>query len=252
MSTNTTGFPSFISKFMLTACTNILQKNSGRANLFKVLQYLTKTMAVHLKDSDPKNVWVGNFNHASNTINTARKMLTLGGWIDTLEQSRSVMAKTPCDIFRKLSNYCNAIYLLFDNVVFLQRIKITQLLGEKAAKTAMFAFFMSQLFALIADLITISELTSRERTQPLDNNLASIRALRKTSRERQWLYATVLMRLGNMIYSSNGFDLGLNLVGSNFSERSVAWSGLIAGLIALAQGAEKSINETRELYKGQY
>lgn len=186
MSVNTNGFPSFISKFALTAASNIMQKNNGRSNAFKVMQYLTKVLAIHLAESDPKNVWVGNFNHASGSINTARKMLTLGAWVDVLEATRNQVAKTPKDIFRKLSNYCNALYLLFDNCVFLQKIKLTTVLGDKAAKTAMCAFFFSQFFALIADVMTISELAQRERTQAHDLTAAGHKSLKRTIRERTY------------------------------------------------------------------
>lgn len=156
-------FPPFISKHTLTTITNCLQKNNGRSNIFKLAQYFTKLLAIQIAESKPKHPSVNKLLNASLVINTSRKMLTLGSWIDAIEANRYQNINTYKDKLRKLSNYINSIYLLFDNIIFLQRIKAITLFGTSATRISMCAFWFSQLLSMLADIITLYETFEKEK-----------------------------------------------------------------------------------------
>uniref|UniRef100_A0A0A9VPE4 Peroxisomal membrane protein 11A n=1 Tax=Lygus hesperus TaxID=30085 RepID=A0A0A9VPE4_LYGHE len=172
-------FPPFVSKYTLTALTNCLQKNNGRSNLFKFAQYFTKLMAIKLSERDNKDPNIALLLQASLAINTSRKMMTLGSWIDTLEANRYQGISTHKDRLRKLSNYIHSVYLIFDNIVFLQRVKATDIFGSNAARIGMCAFWFAQLFALMADFIALYETFEKEKAlADVSKNPADFRQLR--------------------------------------------------------------------------
>lgn len=51
-----------------------------------------------------------------------------------------------------------------------------------------------------------------------------------------------------MTYSANAWDLPIYILGTKFTEKTVAWAGTMASVLAIAQGFHKSLRATNEQY----
>lgn len=94
------------------------------------LQYACKVLSLNLAESDPKNEWVGRFSNAAATINSGRKLGGLGQSLDFIQANRSINWANPREILKGLSNTCNIAFWFFDNIIFLQRAKLTTYFKE--------------------------------------------------------------------------------------------------------------------------
>jgi len=196
-----------------------LKDQNGRGNFNKTIQYLTKLLSIVLAEGNPKDPWAVSFAKASVFINNGRKLGFLGMFMDNFDAAAKTNWSNLRSALTGASNLCNGVYYLFDNLIFLQKASLTEVMtaNNQANYYAMLFFWFGQAFALAGDVMDMLQTTD--------------------AKKRQDLYLNLVIRLGNLTYSSNGWNLSTNVLGSPFSEKTCAYAGLIAGAVALYKSA---------------
>lgn len=215
---------------------NTLKDNGGRSNFNKSLQYFTKLLSIQYLEADAKSQLGKDLNGASGHINTARKISVLGGWMEIFYGMRSAKWSSQRDIVRSVSNLCNGVFVAFDNIVVLNRIKLTDVLqtDSQANKIAMCAFWFAQLFGLAGDFMDYQALMKKFKADKKTLTKAEVDDVKV---QFLWFYAAFIARCGNMVYSANGWNLSDTVLGAPFSEKTCAYAGLIAGVLNMMKNA---------------
>ncbi len=111
-----------------------------------------------------------------------------------IEASRNVNWSNPRDALRGLSNAGNFIFYLFDNIVYLQKAKVSSFLeaDNQATKIAMCGFWFSQLFGFIGELMDLQKNFNEERAAKANDDKA---ALAKVLAARYWMILNIPVRV---------------------------------------------------------
>ena len=115
------------------------------------------------------------------------------------------------------------VFGLFDNLSILSSLKLLKLEVKILNTVANIGWFLAQALGLLKNLIEICKFYKNRKDQTvkyfyfllINKNLE------------------VITRLGDMIISSNGFDLAKTIIGKNFNEGIVSAAGLISAIIAV-------------------
>jgi hypothetical protein len=217
----------------LVGCSN---DKATRSNFNKSLQYFTKLASIQLAENDPKSPLAKDLSLAAGAINTARKFSVLGTWFDIFNKVPKYSWGTQKDIAKNLADFLGSVFVIFDNIVVLNRIKLTDILAKDGmvGKIAMFAFWWSQFFGLLVEIMDYQALLKAHH-----KNKATLtpRELDEHRAKVMWCYLGFIARFGNLTYSSNGWKLSDNILGGPFSEKTCAYAGLTAGVISMFKGA---------------
>ena len=209
---------------------NTLKDSSGRSSFNKSFQYILRLLSIEILEHDSKSVLGKDLLGASGAVNTSRKIFNLGGWMDQFVAVSNSKWSSQRDILKTLATLFNGSYLFFDNINVLNRIKIMSTLNDgRASKYAMFSFWMSQLLSLIVEIL--------DHQQELKKGVLSKDEVKS---KQLWFAAQVIMRLCNLTYSANGWQLPLLLFGRQFSDKTCAIAGLTSGVLALSKAAVKA------------
>jgi len=115
---------------------------------------------------------------------------------------------------------------------------------QQASRYAMTAFWFAQLLALIGEAIDLRTLLAKQAdlvkkvraaAPGSDDAKAAKIELLKLKTQLLWGFAGIASRLGNLTYSANGWRLTEKVLGSQFSEKTCAYAGLMSGVLALAK-----------------
>lgn len=231
--------PSMLPFQIISFIVKILGDKAGRSNFEKALQYGSRLIAARLKEQDPKNPWVAKFLAMSVLTSNSRKMGYLFQFLDQFELLKTVDWTNARSALNGLSYIGTGIFYALDNLVFLSKGK---LLDEDAdrVKISMCAFWFGQLFGLCGDMWDLqrsykteeklsAQLLATKESAEVTNVEGQLKKLRE---DRFWLYNQIPVRGGNLVYSSNNWDLSTSVLGQPFSDEVVGWSGFISAAAA--------------------
>ena len=134
---------------------------------------------------------------------------------------------TPTNLLEVLSKFGYFFYWIFDNLGIMSKLKLVNLDNTSMNKYAALAWFAGTVLVLMKQLIDLNVLLSDKKKQdPSKTDEALDKKIFN-------LYINILGKVGDIFPSAQGSNISVLLYGKPFSEITVGFGGMIAGLVAL-------------------
>jgi len=224
--------PKTMKEFNLKNSTKILLGDlKGRDKVLRLVQYFTKFLVYHIKESDPKSDLGKRIELLSKGLSLHRKAFKVGGSLEELQKLLELLEETKKDLKRSLNLMLRAsmvVFLALDNTVWLTSLKTIDLdkdgIKKKAYRFRLFAALLNTAIGMLdlqkqAGVVTQSKPGTEERVKAEEKQGANVIAMVKN--------------VADVITYSNSAEIISMIRGSKLDDGTAGLIGTISSVAAI-------------------